>query len=129
MPTAEPFSAPMIGVRIFHGTTRRASSSARRLYSVSSWSNVDPPRSRSAPAEKYRPEPVTTIARTSSSASNAPNAAYSSSVIVWLNALRRSGRFSQIVATPWDTSVSRVWYPAITASRPRSSEHRSRIDF
>ena len=71
--------------------------------------NVPPPRPRSAPAEKYLPAPVTTMARTPSSASNRPKASYSSLVISPEKELRRSGWFSQIVATCSDTSVSRVW--------------------
>ena len=45
-------------------------------------SNVSPPASRSAPAQKPRPSPVTITARTSSSASTRSNASISSSCIV-----------------------------------------------
>src|SRR5579875_1464604 len=107
MPTADPFIAAMTGVRIRAGSMRTGSAavcsaSAGRL-------KVSPPRSRSAPAEKYRPAPVTTIARTWSSDSYSANASCSSRVITGENALRRSGRLSQIVATRPETSVSRVW--------------------
>jgi hypothetical protein len=109
MPTAEPFSAAMTGVRIRRGSARSAcccsavSAPADRL-------KVPPPRRpRSAPAEKYLPAPVTTMARTPSSASNSPNASCSSRAMSGEKELRCSGRFSQIVATLSDTSVRMVW--------------------
>ncbi len=108
-PTAEPFSAAMTGVRIRLGSSALG---RRRLSGASAPdrpANVPAPPPRSAPAEKYLPAPVTTIARTPSSASNRANASFSSRFISPEKALRRSGRFSQIVATLPDTSVSRVW--------------------
>ena len=67
-------------------------------------SNVLPPASRSVPAQKPRPAPVTITARTSSSASEASNASISSRPITGVNAFKRSGRLSVIVNTPSETS-------------------------
>jgi hypothetical protein len=111
MPTAEPFIAAMTGVRIRRGCA--AGSAAGCPCSAESAPadrlKVAPPRRpRSAPAEKYLPAPVTTTARTPSSASNAANASCSSRVMSGEKELRRSGRFSQIVATLSDTSVRMV---------------------
>jgi hypothetical protein len=105
LPTAEPFIAAMTGVRIADGLTWTTVSPSERA----GWLKVSPPRARSAPAEKYRPEPVTTMARTPSSASNCPNASDSARVMSAEKALWRSGRSSQMAATPPEISVSRAW--------------------
>ena len=110
MPTAEPFIAAITGVRIWTGASRSAAPPPASAPSAPSGrANVAPPPPRSAPAEKYLPAPVTTMARTPSSASNRANASCSSRVMSAEKELRRSGRFSQIVATLPDTSVRRVW--------------------
>ena len=110
MPTAEPFIAAMTGVRIRRGSARSARCRCSAVSALADRLKVPPPRlPRSAPAEKYSPAPVTTMARTPSSASNSPNASCSSRVMSGEKALRRSGRFSQIVATLSDTSVRMVW--------------------
>lgn len=113
MPTAEPFIAAITGVRIWAGASRLAApppaSAPSAPSAPSGRANVAPPPPRSAPAEKYLPAPVTTMARTPSSASNRANASFSSRVMPAEKELRRSGRFSQIVATLPDTSVRRVW--------------------
>src|SRR5215469_2210384 len=112
MPTAEPFIAAITGVRICHAGTdgRSRLAASRSPPSPRCPLKVLAPPLRSAPAEKYFPAPVTTIARTASSASNASSAACSSWSISRENAFRCSGRLSQIVATPSSTFVKiAVW--------------------
>src|SRR5262249_24499375 len=92
-----------------------------RYSSAASRSKLAPPRARSAPAQNARPAPVTTIARTASSASHAANASASSRPIVGVYAFSRSGRLSVITATPSRTSSkisSKVsWCPMRRALR------------
>src|SRR3954471_4699552 len=66
-------------------------------------SNVEPPAARSAPAQNPLPAPVTTTARTESSASVRSKTAGNSRFIVRSKAFSRSGRLSRIVATPSST--------------------------
>jgi hypothetical protein len=63
---------------------------------------------RSAPAQKALPWPASTIARTSSSSPARSKASVSSAMTVSFIALRTSGRFSQIRATPAFSCVCRV---------------------
>ena len=60
--------------------------------------------SRSAPAQKARPAPVTMTARTSSSLSAMSAALINSSIIVFVQAFSRSGRFKVTRAMPFFTS-------------------------
>src|SRR5579883_504193 len=98
-PSAKPFTAMMTGFAI------------RSIWSVIAW----PARAFAAPSEALAsafnspmsapaanallPLPVTTIARTSESASSSRSAAESSSSNAALSALRTCGRFSAITAT------------------------------
>jgi len=63
---------------------------------------------RSPPAQNALPWPASTIARTSSSSPARSNASVSSAMTTSFIALRSSGRFSQIRATPWFSCVCRV---------------------
>jgi len=80
--------AAMIGLRTSQGAIACAGFSHGRSggtpwYSAAAVrSKVSPPRARSAPAQKARPAPVTMIARTASSASQAANASESSRPMV-----------------------------------------------
>jgi hypothetical protein len=83
----------------------------------SRWLKVSPPPLKSAPAQKARPAPVTTTARTSSSSSARSKAFTNSPRIVKVNALSRSGRFNVIVAirsvTPysiWEKDMHRILF-------------------
>src|SRR2546423_10186612 len=84
----------------------------RTIFQLSAWL----PRAsalsslRSRPAQKARPRPRTTIARTSSSSAAICSASMRSRASVELMQLSTSGRFSQMVATrpPWVFSYSMV---------------------
>ena len=82
------------------------------LPSFQTWKAPLPPE-MSAPAQKARPAPVTTMARTSSMVLTRWKKSMSSRLIVGLNALSLSGRLSVTVMTPPDRSVSRVWYSMV----------------
>ena len=76
--------------------------------SVGSWDSSSPktlpPTERSMPAQNARPLPVTTTARTSSSAEARSNAATSSFAISTVKALSSSGRSSVSVRMPSATA-------------------------
>jgi hypothetical protein len=95
-PAAVPLSAPMIGFGISHARSGRRTSPAS--------ANTVAPPSKSAPTQKSAPAPVTTIARTASLAAAAASASRYSSPMRRVQALRRSGRASVIVATRSATS-------------------------
>ena len=105
MPTAWPLTAAITGLRTSHagGVTPAALNdpSSRR-------SKVVPPEPMSAPAQKAGGVPVRTTARTSSSASHDRYASPSSRAMRALKALRTSGRFRVMVATPRSTVTSSV---------------------
>jgi hypothetical protein len=120
IPTAGPLIAPMTGLvqRKIASVTRppvsrtpwtiagsskrsRRSSSVGRC--VSSRPKTLPSADRSMPTQNARPRPVTTTARTSSSAPARSKACSSSSAIVTVNALRWSGRSSVSVRMPSTT--------------------------
>ena len=67
-------------------------------------SKASAPPTRSAPAQKARPAPVTITARTSGSSSTRSNASIISMHMRTVNAFMCSGRSSVIVATPLLTS-------------------------
>ena len=123
-PTAAPLMAAMIGFRTSHAATARrgfrhgSSAGAARSYSVSAARSKDaPPRARSAPAQNPLPAPVTTMARTASSASQRAKASCSSRPMVGVYAFSRSGRFRVITATPSATS-SRISRQVSDVSSP-----------
>ena len=106
-PTAGPLMAAITGLveskirSVTWPPLSRATSSA--LWR-SRQSKVSPPPARSAPTQQARPAPVTTIARTSSSASARSKASISSPAIVGVQALSRSGRSSVMVRMASATS-------------------------
>ncbi len=112
MPTAEPDTAATTGLSDW-AMARAANPPESRSTPVmspavvanSSLSPSEPlnAASRSAPAQKWPPLPVTTTTRTSSSASDAANACAMSSAICFVNVLRFSGRLNRTVAT-WSTT-------------------------
>ena len=119
-PTAAPLIAPITGLR--ESKMRNVSipppsrgTPDEPTTSLPPRANVSPPRPRSAPAQNARPAPVTTTARTSSSASVRSNAAIISLIIVAVNALRRSGRSRVSVATPPSTSSRICEKSSVTA--------------
>jgi hypothetical protein len=68
MPMACPLIAASTGFRTSHAGGCRGEAVNSSLVGAA---NVSPPGSMSAPAQKARPAPVTTIARTPSSSSHA----------------------------------------------------------
>ena len=98
--------------RTISGSSRRWSRSCMVGCSDSSRPNTLPavPDSPSSmPAQNARPAPVTTMARTASSALARSKASISSSAISTVKALSRSGRFRRSVRMPSCTLVSMVW--------------------
>ena len=102
-PTAAPLIAPITG--LVHSKIRSDTrpppsrgTPTRVCTSLPPPLNVSPPPERSAPAQNPRPAPVTMTTRTSSSASTRSNASINSRIIVLVNALSLSGRFSVMVA-------------------------------
>ena len=100
IPTAWPFTAAITGLRTFH-----AGNSTAAALNDDPWAeNVSPPLVMSAPAQNAGGVPVSTTARTSSSASARRYASSRAGPMPWPNALRTSGRWRVIVATPSTTS-------------------------
>ena len=93
-----PLIAPMIGVRIL-------ATAAMQLCDRNSSKYFSPSRCaslRSTPAQNAGSAPVSTTARTESSASASVNAVYVALIRSRLNAFRASGRFSVSTLTaPW----------------------------
>ena len=85
----------------------RASRFCGLLPSFHTWKAPLPPE-MSAPAQKARPAPVTTIARTSSIAFTRWKKSINSLLITVLKALSLSGRFKVTVMTPSSRLVSKV---------------------
>ena len=91
------------------GSSRRSCISLSVGRWVSSRPKTLPPTDKSMPAQKARPAPVTTTARTVSSALAPLNAASSSFAISTVNAFILSGRLSVSVRIPsGETTQSRV---------------------
>jgi hypothetical protein len=110
-PTAGPLNAAITGFRLSKIRSDTSPPPSRwAAASLSSlWSKVLPPAPRSAPAQKPRPAPVTITTRIASSPSARSKTASSSSRMVAVKALRRSGRFNVTVKIPCSSSVSSVW--------------------
>jgi hypothetical protein len=110
-PTAGPLTAAITGFRLSKIRSDTSPPPSRWASAVfwSLWSKVPPPAPRSAPAQKPRPAPVTITTRIPSSLSARSKAASSSSLMVAVKALRRSGRFSVTVKIPRSSWVSSVW--------------------
>ena len=109
-PTAAPLIAATMGFRqlkIAKVIESRASRFCGSVPSFHTWKAPLPP-DMSAPAQKARPAPVTTIARTSSIAFTPWKKSINSLLITVLNALSLSGRFKVTVMTPSTRLVSRV---------------------
>ena len=105
-PTADPFMAATTGFserKIRRVSIPPRSRGATPPASPAGRTKVRAPEPRSAPAQKARPFPVTTTARTSSSVSVWSNTSRSSAPMAPVKALRRSGRLRVIVATPAST--------------------------
>jgi hypothetical protein len=112
MPTAAPLIAAMTGLRSAANASDATPPRSRGTppidwlsgpsgrFSIRPLSNVPAPPLRSAPTQNAAPAPVTSTTRTASSASAAAQIRASSSAIVPVKALRRSGRSSVTVATP-----------------------------
>ncbi len=112
-PTAAPFSAPITGVAIvqkadFSAIESESTPSSSSCSACASAPNEPPPAERSTPAQNPLPAPVTTIARTASSASNSHMASKNSRCIVRSKALRASGRLSVSVATPTSSTSTMI---------------------
>src|SRR5258708_26251049 len=97
-----------------------ASRCCGRLPSLQTWKAPLPPE-MSAPAQKARPAPVTTIERTSSIAFTRWKKSMSSLLITVLKAFNLSGRLSVTVITPSVRSVSKVSYFMTEVSSGRGS--------
>ena len=120
MPTAGPLIAAMTGFgsawiarvtlppvsRIPSYASRSARSSSGVGRMVSSSPKTLPSADRSIPAQKARPAPVTTTARTASSRASVRKNSWSSRAIVRSNALSWSGRLSVSVATPASSTAT-----------------------
>ena len=109
-PTAAPLIAATIGLRQLKIASVIDSFGSRftgAAPSFQTWKAPLPPE-MSAPAQKARPAPVTTMARTSSIAFTPWKKSISSRLITVLKALSLSGRLSVTVMTPSCRSVSRV---------------------
>ena len=109
-PTAAPLIAATIGFRqlkIAKVIESPASRFCGLLPSFHTWKAPLPPE-MSAPAQKARPAPVTTMARTSSIAFTPWKKSINSLLIAVLKALSLSGRFKVTVMTPSSRLVSRV---------------------
>ena len=118
-PTAGPLTAASVGSGL-RAMRRKPSYTLPRLSRVADWRLP-----RFAPAQNAEPAPVTTIAPTDSSASNASTAATISSTIGDVIVLRSSGLFKVSSATPSRISVSTKAMSAVwqtTAAQPRSVE-------
>ena len=111
-PTAAPLIAATIGFRqlkIASVIESLASRFCGAAPSFQTWKAPLPPE-MSAPAQKARPAPVTTMARTSSIAFTRPKKSINSRLMAVLKALSLSGRLSVTVITPSARSVSKVSY-------------------
>ena len=111
-PTAAPLIAATIGFRqlkIASVIESLASRFCGLLPSFQTWKAPLPPE-MSAPAQKARPAPVTTMARTSSIAFTWPKKSINSRLMAVLKALSLSGRLRVTVITPSARSVSKVSY-------------------
>jgi hypothetical protein len=103
MPIDAPLTAAMIG--FFRSWMRSASTPPPSRGGVPGpsvgavGSNAPAPPEMSAPAQNARPSPVTTTARTSSSASISSSTARNSRIVRARNALSLSGRANVTVAT------------------------------
>jgi hypothetical protein len=101
MPTACPFTAAITGFRTLHA----GNDTPPELKDEESRErNVSAPDDKSAPAQKAGGVPVNTTARMSSSLSQRLNASDNSSPMPSPKALRTSGLFKVMVATPLVTS-------------------------
>jgi hypothetical protein len=107
-PAAGPLTAATIGL----GTER-----IRRITGLKNLSSAEPesppslPRSgslKSAPAQKPRPAPVSSTARTEPSAASFSQQSLSSAIILRDTALSLSGAFSVSVARPWSWAMVMV---------------------
>ncbi len=109
-PTAAPLIAATIGFRQLWIASVIDSLGSRFTGLLPSFHTLKAslPPEMSAPAQKARPAPVMTIARTASSAFIAVKKSINSRLIVWLKALSLSGRLSVTVMTPSCRSVSKV---------------------
>ena len=109
-PTAAPLIAATIGFRQLKIASEIESPGSRFCDAVPSFQTLKAslPPEISAPAQKARPAPVTTMARTSSIALTSWKKPISSLLITVLKALSLSGRFKVTVITPSFSSVSSV---------------------
>ena len=106
MPTDAPFTAAMIG--FFDAWMRNASIPPPSRGTAppgfgAAGSNASAPPEMSAPAQNARPSPVTTTARTASSASTRSSTLTNSRIVAARNALRRSGR-ENVIVPMWSTT-------------------------
>src|SRR5271168_3090927 len=122
-----PFTAATTGVRSSNAAGRigdAVKSSTPRVDAKASSAAL-----KSAPTQNADPAPVSTIARTASSASQARYASPSNRPISAVYALSRSGRLSVRTAMPPETSTVRSEFisflpPVDDATEPVLAEHR-----
>ena len=123
-PAAIPFTAAMTGL----GMVASASTIGLKCLCTVSSGAVSPAASRSAcsrrscPAQKPRPAPVSTTARTAGSAATSRTVSSSASFSSTVSELSASGRFSVTVATPslaWSRTVSDTGPPGTAAAGER----------
>ena len=99
-----PLIAPTIGVRIFATAAMQlCDRNSSKYLRPSRWASL-----RSTPAQNAGSAPVSTTARTDSSASASVKAVYAALIRSRLNAFREAGRFSVSTRTgPWSTMSTR----------------------
>ena len=128
-PTAAPLIAATMGFRqlkIARVIELLASRFCGLLPSFHTWKAALPPE-MSAPAQKARPAPVTTMARTSSIAFTRWKKSINSRLMAVLKALSLSGRLRVTVITPSERSVSKVSYFMALLPFPDRSAQRGGI--